>query len=31
MYKLVNSESDKMNEKQVELSECMIAFHKIPR
>ena len=29
MYKLVNSELDKMNEKQFELSECMIAFDKI--
>ena len=31
MYKFINSEEDKMNEKQVELSECMIAFHKIPQ
>ena len=30
MYKLVNSEWDKMNEKQVELNEFMIAFDKIP-
>ena len=30
MYKLVNSELDKMNETQLEFSECMIAFHKIP-
>ena len=30
MYKIVNSEKDKMNEKQVELNEFMIAFDKIP-
>ena len=30
MYTLVNSEEDKMNEKQVEVNEFMIAFSKFP-
>ena len=30
MYKLVNSEKDKMNEKQVELNKFVITFYKIP-
>ena len=30
MYKLVNSEWNEMNEKQVKLNECMIVFEKNP-
>ena len=30
MYKIVNSEKDKMNDKQAELNEFMISFDKIP-